>query len=463
MNPARNPDARRTRRATPAAPWWAWALLALCVLALLTPQPATAQQPGPGDSTPWLESRFVFTLSNLTLKAAPDEYGYLDADNDTWEVNEQNARLQLTGRPASWLDWRVDYLNVKQNGTAPWASPLGFFLAGLGLGLPPLEAQGGGAAQHRRESWRRWIEKPGASQNLSWYHEVDQAYLRLALGPVEAVLGRQPIGWGSGRFWRPTDLFAPFSPHALDTEFKPGVDAVLLNAFPGDFSRLSAVYVAAPLPEPAARGSSILRWRGPLAGESEASLLGGSLRGAQVGGLSLEGTLFDAGWRVESLGFRERQPGSAGSWDPVQHFTVLGMDYGFAGGQVGAVEWYHHSQGATTTGEVNDVFLGGAYQQGRQPHLSRNVLGLALSTSFWGLWELSYSGLASALRDPANTSRWSTMQRLTLRYSIADEAEALFSLGASSGAGLTRDPLRPLQSEFGHVPGTLLASIKFVL
>jgi len=77
-----------------------------------------------------------------------------------------------------------------------------------------------------------------------WNAAFDRLYFQTRLGPVDVLVGRQPISFGVGFIWQPADLLAPFSPLDIDKEFKPGVDAVRLNLNLGDFTELALVGVA---------------------------------------------------------------------------------------------------------------------------------------------------------------------------------------------------------------------------
>ena len=65
-----------------------------------------------------------------------------------------------------------------------------------------------------------------------WSHDPDQTVVgvidraSVAYTRESLVLkaGRQAITWGSGLFFHPSDIVAPFSPDAIDTSYKPGVD-----------------------------------------------------------------------------------------------------------------------------------------------------------------------------------------------------------------------------------------------
>ena len=58
---------------------------------------------------------------------------------------------------------------------------------------------------------------------------VDWAYVAVVLGPVTITMGRQPVSFGRGKMFFPTDLVSTFSITEVDTEYKPGSDALRLD------------------------------------------------------------------------------------------------------------------------------------------------------------------------------------------------------------------------------------------
>jgi hypothetical protein len=62
-----------------------------------------------------------------------------------------------------------------------------------------------GAVQSRGQHTDRLAVKYSAEQDL-------------------VIFGRDSISWGHGLFFNPVDVFAPFSPVAIDKEYKPGID-----------------------------------------------------------------------------------------------------------------------------------------------------------------------------------------------------------------------------------------------
>ena len=182
------------------------------------------------------EWRAVVKWIGLTAHAEKGETGYVREGDDTRQSTELSLRIQVQDNSGEHWGYRVDYLNVARN-----------------LSGAESTENRSGADIFRYKPWRRDLESPDtgegqspSSQTFRWSHEIDHALVRVGGMAWEAVLGRQPITWGVGRFWSPTDLFAAFAPLALDTEYKPGVDGVTLSWFPSDFSELNLAGVAQP-------------------------------------------------------------------------------------------------------------------------------------------------------------------------------------------------------------------------
>ena len=76
---------------------------------------------------------------------------------------------------------------------------------------------------------------------LRVWHDVDRLSLTWYTGVADVTAGRQAITWGISNVYPVADLWAQFSPFELDTEEKPGIDAIRLLSYPGDGLELDAV------------------------------------------------------------------------------------------------------------------------------------------------------------------------------------------------------------------------------
>jgi hypothetical protein len=90
---------------------------------------------------------------------------------------------------------------------------------------------------------RRWdLSKVMVDQeHLRVWHDVDRLALTLYSGFADITTGRQAITWGISNLYPVADLWAQFSPFELDTEEKPGIDAVRILTYPTGKLELDAV------------------------------------------------------------------------------------------------------------------------------------------------------------------------------------------------------------------------------
>jgi len=62
------------------------------------------------------------------------------------------------------------------------------------------------------------------SASQQTYHRLDRFFVSYNTENITTRFGRQAITWGNGFVFNVMDLFNPFSPTAIDTEYKPGDD-----------------------------------------------------------------------------------------------------------------------------------------------------------------------------------------------------------------------------------------------
>jgi hypothetical protein len=81
-----------------------------------------------------------------------------------------------------------------------------------------------------------WNEK-----NSVGYAEIDRLYLNWVPGSWQVTAGRQRIAWGTNLVWNPIDLFNPLSVLDFDYEERPAVDAVRVQYYTGEVSKVEFV------------------------------------------------------------------------------------------------------------------------------------------------------------------------------------------------------------------------------
>ncbi len=78
------------------------------------------------------------------------------------------------------------------------------------------------------------------AENTSWIglSQLDRFMLDYTAGNLQVTVGRQRINWGQTFVWNPNDLFNTYSYFDFDYEEKPGSDAVRLQYYIGQSSKL---------------------------------------------------------------------------------------------------------------------------------------------------------------------------------------------------------------------------------
>lgn len=376
-----------------------------------------------------------FSMLGTTAQAEPGDIGYLDADNKTLNADQQSLRLMLEAMQSD-AEWSLHVKTLRQHQT-------GYPFAG----------------HHASELFRyrdlsnNWLEDTNTDSSTHIGYEIDRAAYKYRFDNMSLSLGRQPIDWGSGRFWQPLNIFGAFAPTDLDTDFKAGIDAVLFDYYPSAFSSLTAAYVFAAENNDAIDNSNALHYKRQIGDTSEMAVLAGSVNGNEVLGASFESDWRGLGWRVEASHYQLSTP------DENSTFWITGIDYQFSDGTLLAAEWYNNSRGASTEAELasmqSDIWL----EYGLQQQLGQHVLGLLLDRDITPLLHAGYTLLVSSLKDDSNQPGTSMLHQLNLVYSVSNESDLLVSLLYANGKGLNQ--LGDIQSEFGHTPASITVRLRF--
>lgn len=177
-----------------------------------------------------------------------------------------------------------------------------------------------------------WTSGGGAWRGVT---RVDRLWLGRAGPRWRWRLGRQAISWGQGLAYNPVDVFDPFPPAAIDTEYKPGEDALHLQGLlPGgaDLQALAVSHGAAP-------ASVALKLRRPARrpGRPDVDLLLARHYRDGLFALGLAQPLGGAMARLDVL--RWRLHGGGGAWE-----AVANVDYALGLGERPLylfAEYYH--------------------------------------------------------------------------------------------------------------------------
>ena len=280
---------------------------------------------------------------------------------------------------------------------------------------------------------------------LSWFVDgsggtqlrgrVDRLLLRGELGPAVLTVGRQPVGLGAGLFFTPLDLVSPFGPAAIDSEYKPGVDAVRVEVYGGE--RFEQTIVAAALGLDGLEDLVLLSSSRLTVGTTDLSLVLGEVRAEEVVGLSVSGGGGALGLHGDaSLTLPEDE-------DPfvraVAGFTAMPEPKGTLMGEL-----YVQSLGTNDPAEMLALYTDPRWVRGELWAVGRAYAAVSYARELSPLVNASLA-VISNVEDP------SAMLAPGLRVSVSDEAE--LSAGAYVGLGRRPEGLA-LKSELGALPTT---------
>lgn len=376
-----------------------------------------------------------FAMLGTTAIAEEGDIGYQNNSSTVVTADQQSARLMLDDVRSSG-EWSLHVRTTRQHYS----------------GYSPINT-------HSTDLFRlyagsdAWLDEQDGDHSTLAGYEIDRAVYRRRFSHFTLGIGRQALDWGSGRFWQPLNVFGAFSPTDLDTDFKPGIDAVTADLYPSAFSSLTGAYVFAPHDNDAFKDSGALYYRRQVGKLSELSLLAGSVIGNRLAGGSFESAWGGMGWRIEGLYYHLKAS------DENAFFWIGGVDYQFSNGTIVAAEWYDNSRGATREDELGAMADDPLVVYGLQQQLGRQLMGLTLERDITPLLHGSYTLLASSLYDQEGVRHSSLLHQVNFRYSVSDESDLLFSLLAGTGKGL--DSADQPQSEFGYLPMSLSLRLRF--
>lgn len=375
-----------------------------------------------------------FSMLGTTALAETGDIGYVDGDNQTLTADQQSLRLMLDDATEK-DEWSIHLKTVRR------------YTEGY------ISSNDSSSLFRYTDLAENWLDESSGSSAAHIGYVVDRIVYKHRFNNTALAVGRQPIDWGSGRFWQPFNIFGAFAPTDLDTDFKPGIDAAVFDWYPTAFSSLTAAYVLKPEDNDAVENSGGLYYRQQVGEISELSLLGGSVLGNTVLGSAFESAMGGMGWRVEGVHY------TLNDTDESFLFWIAGIDYQFSDATLIAAEWYDNGHGASRQADMAATATDPLVGYGLQQQLGRQVLGLTVDRDITPLLHGSYSLFAATVNDSHDKPATSLLHQLNLIYSVSNESDLLFSLLFADGEGVDGSGLP--QSEFGHLPAAMTLRLRF--
>ncbi len=310
-----------------------------------------------------------------------------------------------------------------------------------------------------------WTPDTGSQMGVQL--RTDRLVLSTSVPGLDVSVGRQPVTLGSGLVFTPMDLVNPFSPAIVDTEYKPGVDALRVDGYIGMAGQVTVVaawagdgpIVGNQADDDVGLDDAILvaTGRGTV---RITDLVGfaGLVRGEPVLGASVVTS-------VGSVGVHGDATLTVSEDDGAFARAVLGGSWASAGGTTLFGEAYVQTLGSGDPGSYFERATGERFARGELWQMGRTYAALGAGHEITPLL-LANVAVVANLEDP------SAFVAPSVDWSVAENASV--GLGGYIGLGeradtvelpltgeLTEEQLgESLKSEFGLYPPVLFVSAR---
>jgi hypothetical protein len=256
------------------------------------------------------------------------------------EISANRLRLDLSGPAAAGVDIELSAENLLL-----YTDP---------AGLIPLPRA---SVNRRLDLEKNWSEGSHFQNQLF----VDRLNLRLERFGFEWTLGRQAIGFGRIALFSPLDVIAPFPPDALDTDVRPGVDALRGVRYFGLGGQIGGVAVFGDGED----NNSYLATFSLNVRGVDLLALAGSLRERPMAGFGLAGSLGGLGLKGEIAAYDGKDVGETGG-DRNGSFAIGAVEtwYRFDNGLVLLTEYLYNGVGTSDPADYPQVLAAAPFAEG---------------------------------------------------------------------------------------------------
>lgn len=316
----------------------------------------------------------------------------------------------------------------------------------------PLSTGAIGSDSYRFDDFRSRLYPSRSCRVASFaiFQNLDRAFIEFRTDHADFFIGRQPIAWGSARSVNPTDVLAPYTYEALDTEDRVGVDAVRARIPIGFMGEIDAGLVFGE-DFKSQKNAFFVRGKFYVA-QTDVAVLAVGYRENLMIGLDVARSIGGAGFWLEAAhtfadAFADQD--SPGGEDFFR--ATVGCDYSLSGTDYLMLEYHFNQAGGDSPDQYATGVTRIAYTEGATYLLGRHYLipgaSLQLTPLVTGSLELLW-----------NLSDGSVYIAPGMEYNVAENV--YLAGGAFVGLGSEPALQAGLRSEFGTYPDTFYASFR---
>ncbi len=415
-------------------------ILALAVGVALAEEPAAPEEPAPAKPAVKPELTAGGDIKLFFLAGAPHAwFGFSDDTMVLFEaagMTEEEA-LELYGLAASPFAQGVASARLKAAAAlGPIRLDVHWTISGQTVASSGAVVGLGTGVGLRAPELLPLTWAPDTGSGLSVQQRLDRLVLSAKLPHVDLALGRQPVSFGVGRVFTPMDLVNPFHPATIDSEYKPGVDALRADVYAGTSSKLTVVaaWAGDPVVGEDAEDPAEPPWEDAVLAASGQATVGvtdvlafaGAVRGEPVFGLGTASSLGPVGVHAEAtVTFPADDAGpfvravAGADWRPTETASLTG-------------EAYVQSFGATDPEDYLAALDDPRAQRGEIWAMGQLYVAVAVAQEITPLLHANLSVIGN-LRDP------SALVTAGGSWSVSDNA--VVALGAYIGVGERPDTI----------------------
>ena len=356
-----------------------------------------------------LKQFFVASAPYEHLLMPPDAYGQAFVDGrlkvrwdiaDNLRVEAHHAVTAGTPAPVSSLVSELDSMGLGDEG----GEAGGALMSGVGLQAP----------EAVELSWAAFDDS-----ELMMQGRTDRLFVHASFGPVDMRLGRQAVGFGHGLAFNPMDLVQPFSFATIDSEYKPGIDALRLDGYFGMSAHATAVVAYAG--DWDAEGMIAMFHASTTLGLSDLSLFYGAVRGDDVIGGGISSSIGPVGVHADATATFPRDSGEEPFYRAVAGFFHKPFERSTLSGEL-----YLQTVGAEEPGDYLEFASSDRFARGEIW-----LLGRYYAMASWGQ-ELTPL-VSGTLSSTVNLGDGSAFLGPSVSISVSDDVQAV--LGGFLGLG----------------------------
>lgn len=219
---------------------------------------------------------------------------------------------------------------------------------------------------------------------------IERANIHWRHNRLQITAGRHAISWGNGLLFNPVDVFNPFNPLAIDTEYKPGTDMVHLQYGLTNGDDIQGLWV-----DHGEGSSSAMKYH-HFNGEWEWDGIIAIHRGDRLSAIGASRPIGQWLWRGEWM--QQRSPRG----NTAQHVvTNVQRFFDLAGQPAGiTIEWFHNGWGVNQNSDHQEkAELITRRQRGELFTPGKDYLAVSLNRQMHPLWQLGMTHLSEAHND----------------------------------------------------------------